>query len=137
MREPVIVLVVRDLLLIRTTAGTMGGIDYNLEANREKGSGRVDVEYANLKVRIAKRDGTREKNVFKSFLINQAIRSKNIRSDGNFRHGDFTVDRLKDRQIFNYMWRGLRQGMMETVLPQVLKDAQAALKTAKDVTKGK
>lgn len=126
-----------DLLLIRTTAGTIGGVDYSLEADKDGAHGRVDMEYAGLKVRIAKRDGTREKNVFKSFLVNQAIRSKNIRADGNFRHGEFTIPRLEDHQIFNYMWRGLREGMMETVLPQVLKDAQAVIRPAKDVTKGK
>jgi hypothetical protein len=126
-----------DLLLVRTTAGTIGGVDYTLEADNERGSGRVDVEYANLKIRIAKRDGSREKNVLKTFLVNQAIRSKNIRADGNFRHGDFTVERVKDRQIFNYLWRGLREGMMETVLPRSLKDAQSALKTVKAATKGK
>jgi hypothetical protein len=112
-------------------------VDYTLEADNERGSGRVDVEYANLKIRIAKRDGSREKNVLKTFLVNQAIRSKNIRADGNFRHGDFTVERVKDRQIFNYLWRGLREGMMETVLPRSLKDAQSALKTVKAATKGK
>jgi len=126
-----------DLLLVRTTAGTIGGVDYTLEANNENGSGRVDVEYAGLKIRIAKHDGTREKNVLKTFLANQAIRSKNIRADGNFRHGDFTIPRLKDRQIFNYMWRGLREGMMETVLPQSLKDAQVAVKAVSDATKAK
>ena len=126
-----------DLLLVRTTGGTIGGIDYTFEANDNKGHGRVDVEYADLKIRIAKRDGTGDKNVLKSFLVNQLIRSKNIRADGNFRHGDFTVDRSKGKQIFNYLWIGLRQGMMESILPQVLKDAQSAVKDVKKATKGK
>ena len=126
-----------DLILVRTTAGTIGGVDFTFEANKDKGHGRVDVEYSDLKVRIAKRDGTREKNVFKSFLVNQLVYSKNIRGDGNFRHGDFTVDRSKGKQIFNYLWIGLREGMMEAVLPGVVKDAQEALKGAKKAGKGK
>lgn len=119
-----------DLLLVRATAGTIGGIDYTFEANRNQGHGRVDVEYQGLKLSIAKRDGSREKNTVKSFLVNQLVRSKNLR-EGNFRHGDFTVQRAKDRQVFNYLWRGLREGMMETVLPQMLKDVKSAVKTAK------
>lgn len=126
-----------DLLLVRCTAGTIGGLDYTFDANDDNGHGRVDIEYADLKIRIAKRDGTREKNVFSTFLVNQLIHSKNIRGDGNFRHGDFTVDRSKDKQIFNYLWIGLREGMTETVLPGVLKDAQEALKNAKELTKKK
>ncbi len=122
---------------MRTTAGTIGGIDFTFEANKDKGHGRVDIEYADLKIRIAKRDGTRDKDMFKSFLANQLIRSKNLRGGGNFRHGDFTVDRDKDAQIFNYLWRGLREGMMENVLPDVLKEAQGAVKDAKKLTMGK
>lgn len=126
-----------DLILVRTTGGNIGGLDYTFEADKDKGHGRVDVEYADLKIRIAKRDGTRGKNILKSFLVNQLIHSKNIRGDGNFRHGDFTVERVKDKQVFNYLWRGLREGMMETVLPGVLKDAQEAVKGAKELTQGK
>lgn len=122
-----------DLLLVRAMAGTISGIGYTFEANKDRGHGRVDVEYQDLKLRIAKRDGTREKNVLKSFLANQLIRSKNLR-DGNFRHGDFTVQRVKDKQVFNYLWRGLRAGMMETVLPQILQDARSVVKTVKETT---
>ncbi|MBX2983425.1 MAG: hypothetical protein KF843_12180 [Flavobacteriales bacterium] len=126
-----------DLLLVRTTGGTIGGIDYTFEANDKRGHGRVDIEYANLKLSIAKRDGSRDKNVLKTFLANQVIRSKNLRDSGNFRHGDFTVERVQDKQIFNYMWRGLREGMMETALPGALKSAQGAMKDVKGVGKKK
>ena len=122
-----------DLLEVRATAGRIGGIDFSMEANSNNAHGRVDIEYADLKVRIAKRDGSREKDGFRSFLANQLTRSKNVRGDKNFRHGDFTIDRLKDRQVFNYLWRGLREGMMETVLPQAVKD----LKSVAAVTKPK
>lgn len=120
-----------DLLLVRSTGGTIGGIDYTLEANEDRGHGRVDIEYADLKLSIARRDGSRDKNILKSFLVNQLIHSKNLRGSGNFRHGDLTVDRVKDKQIFNYMWRGLREGVLETVLPGVVKDAQDAVKDVK------
>lgn len=126
-----------DLLLVRTTGGTIGGIDYTFEANDNKGHGRVDIEYADLKLRIAKRDGSRDKNAFKSFLANQLIRSKNLRDSGNFRHGDFTVERSKDKQVFNYLWSGLREGMIETVLPQVVKDARSTVKEGNRGNNGK
>jgi hypothetical protein len=123
-----------DLLLVRATAGHIGSIDYVFEADRNSGRGRVDMAYADLKVRIAKRDGTREKAGFKSFLANQVVRSKNLRGP-NFRHGDFSLERKKDRQIFNYMWSGLREGMIETVLPQTVKDVKAIATAASGKTK--
>ncbi len=125
------------LLLVRTTGGTIGGLDYTFDANENNGHGRVDIEYADLKLSIGKRDGSRDKNLLKSFLVNQLIHTKNLRDSGNFRHGDFTVERVKDKQIFNYMWRGLREGMMETVLPGALKTAQSAVKDVKEATKSK
>jgi hypothetical protein len=121
-----------DLLLVRAVDGTIGGIDYTFDADHGKGQGRVDMEYAGLKVRIARRDGSGNENVLKSFLVNQAIRTKNTRDGPNFRHGDFTVDRVRDKQVFNYLWRGLREGMMETVLPRTLKDARNAVSALKD-----
>lgn len=120
-----------DLLLVQATDGRIGGIDYTMEANANAAHGRVDLEYTDLKVRIAKRDGSREKDGLKSFLVNQLTRSKNLRSDPDFRHGDYTVERLKDRQIFNYMWRGLREGMMESILPQAVKDLKTMTQAAK------
>lgn len=125
------------LLLVRTTGGTIGGLDYTFDANENNGHGRVDIEYADLKLSIGKRDGSRDKNVLKSFLVNQLIHTKNLRDSGNFRHGDFTVERVKDKQIFNYLWLGLREGMMETVLPGALKTAQSAVKDVKEATKSK
>jgi len=126
-----------ELLLVRATAGTIGGIDYTFEANSNKGQGRVDIEYAGLKLRVAKRDGSEDKNVMASFLLNQLTRSQNQRSGGNFRHGDFTVDRVKEKQVFNYLWRGLRQGMLESVLPEAVKGAQQVVKDAKEATQAK
>jgi hypothetical protein len=119
-----------DLIMVRTTAGSIGGIDYTLEADENGAHGRVDLEYEDLVISITKRDGTGEKNKLMSFLANQLTRSRNVREGDSFRHGDFAIERLKDRQIFNYMWRGLREGMVTTVLPRVVADV-------KDVTDGK
>lgn len=116
-----------DLILVQATSGTIQGIDYTLEADENKASGRVDLEYKDLSLDIKKRDGTGEKNKLMSFLVNQLTHSKNVRDASNgFRHGDFTIDRYKDRQIFNYMWRGLREGMMATILPKVVADVKDA-----------
>ncbi|MBS1582990.1 MAG: hypothetical protein JST66_12400 [Bacteroidetes bacterium] len=116
------------LMLVRATSGTIGGIDYTLEADEDRAHGRVDLEYDRLTLSIRRRDGTGEKNKLLSFLANQITRSRNVRGDG-FRHGDVAIERLKDRQIFNYVWRGLREGMMDTVLPKVVSSVKDATRT--------
>jgi hypothetical protein len=119
-----------DLLLVRATKGSIGGIDYVFEADHNKGHGRVDMPYQGLKLHVSKRDGSREKNGLKSFLVNQLIKSSNEPGD-KFRHGDLEVERVKDKQVFNYLWRGLREGMLQTVLPDVVNDARTAVKAVK------
>lgn len=120
-----------DLVLVRATSGTVGGIDYTLEADEDRAHGRVDMEYADLSLSVTKRDGSRSENKLMSFLANRLTHGSNIRprspTDGNsFRHGDLTIERKKDRQIFNYLWRGLREGMVVTVLPKVVSDVKDA-----------
>lgn len=117
-----------DLILVKATRGTIGGIDYTLEADDDRAHGRVDIEYRDLMISIRKRDGSRQENKLVSFLVNQIKHNDNLRSSGNFRHGDFEIERLKDRQIFNYTWRGLREGMLLSVMPKVVTDIQQATK---------
>ncbi len=113
-----------DLLLVRATAGTIGGVDLTMTADNDRATGRVDMEYDGLQVELLKQDGSGEKRKFLSGLMNQVVHTRNLRSDPGFRHGDFTFERRKDRAIFNYLWSGLREGMIATVLPGILEDAR-------------
>jgi hypothetical protein len=121
-----------DLVLVQATAGTVHGIDYRLNATDDRAKGRVEIEYEDLDVRVRKRDGTRQENKLLSFVVNQLKRNKNLRSDPNFRGGDLEIERWKDRQIFNYIWRGLKEGIMLTVMPKVLGDVQQMTKSSVD-----
>ncbi|MBK8497887.1 MAG: hypothetical protein IPL52_03495 [Flavobacteriales bacterium] len=111
-----------DLLLVRSTSGTIGGVDMSMSANNDRARGRVDMEYDNLKIELLKRDLSGERRRFLSGLVHMVVHKRNLRSDPEFRHGDFTVERRKDRSIFNYLWSGLREGMVATVLPEVVAD---------------
>lgn len=121
-----------DLVLVRATAGRIHGIDYTLTASDDRARTRVEIEYEGLDVEIRKRDGTRQENKLLSFVVNQLKRNKNLRSDPNFRAGEAEIERWKDRQVFNYMWRGLKQGIMVSVMPKVLGDVQRITKESVD-----
>ncbi|MFZ1688711.1 MAG: hypothetical protein WAU70_14880, partial [Flavobacteriales bacterium] len=109
-----------DLLNVKATAGTIGGMDLTFTGDDRNGSGRLDMEYAGLVVKVQSRDGERRAKRFLSGLVNTILRDENLRSSEKFRHGDFTVDRRRDRAIFNYLWRAVRTGMLATVLPDVV-----------------
>ncbi len=115
-----------DLLLARATAGTIGGVDFSMRAGRERAVGRVDMEYDNMKIELLKKDLSGKPRKFLSGLANLMVHERNLRSDPDFRHGDFTVDRLKDRAIFKYVWISLREGMIVTVLPGFADDLRQA-----------
>jgi hypothetical protein len=120
-----------DLVLARATSGTIGGVDFSMRASRERAVGRVDMEYDNMKIELLKTDGSGEPRKFMSAVANMVVHTRNLRSDPDFRHGDFTVDRLKDRSIFKYVWISLREGMVVTVLPGFADDLRQAQQAAK------
>lgn len=120
-----------NLILARATAGQIKSIEYTLEANNIQGHGRVDMEYDGLKVVLLKHDGTKRENKLKSFLLNTLLHGNNLKENNGFRHGDYTVVRKQDRQVFNYLWGGLREGVVATVMPQAVLDVKDAVKGSK------
>jgi hypothetical protein len=120
-----------DLLLARATAGTIGGVDFTMRAGRERAVGRVDMEYDHMKIELLKRDLSGKPRKFLSGLANLVVHERNLRSDPDFRHGDYTIDRLKDRSIFKYVWMALREGMIVSVLPGFADDMRQARQAAK------
>ena len=111
-----------DLTQMKAVKGRIAGLHYALTANDDHASGRVDMEYLGLEISALKHDGSGDKDKFKSTVLNELVRSENLRSNGNFRHGDFAFDREKDRSIFKYVWTGLREGVMAGMLPGALDD---------------
>ncbi len=109
-----------DLILARATAGTIGGVDLTMTADDDRATGRVAMEYDGLSLELLKQDGSGERRKFLSGLMNQVVRRSNLRSHPDFRHGDFDFERRKDRSVFNYLWSGLREGMIITALPGAL-----------------
>ena len=122
-----------DLLNVRATAGSIGGMDLSFTGDDHTGSGRLDMEYAGLVVKIQSRDGERREKRFLSGVVNRILRDENLRSSDTFRHGDFSIERRRDRAIFNVLWRSIRAGMMATVLPDVV---SSSTKDKKDEGKG-
>lgn len=121
-----------DLVLVRATAGKIHGIDLDMQAGDDRAQVEVGIEYEGLDLMIRKHDGTRRKDKLLSFVVNQVKRNKNLRSDANFRTASAEIERWKDRQIFNYMWRGLREGIMLSVMPKVIGDVKQATATSVD-----
>ncbi|MBK9175832.1 MAG: hypothetical protein IPM46_05730 [Flavobacteriales bacterium] len=111
-----------DLMLVRAKAGTIRGVVMTMDADKDRATGRADMTYEGLDIELIRKDGSGETRKFLSSLVNLVVHSRNKRSGPDFRHGDFAVDRRKDRSVFNYLWSGLREGIVATALPGVLQD---------------
>ena len=79
-----------DLLNVKAIAGTIGGMDLTFTGDDHTGSGRLDMEYAGLVVKIQSRDGERREKRVLSGVVNRILRDENLRSSDTFRHGDLT-----------------------------------------------
>jgi hypothetical protein len=40
--------------------------------------------------------------------------------DDRYRKGEFVAQRDREKGIFNFLWRGMREGMMDVMLPPLL-----------------
>ena len=109
-----------DLALVKATGGRIHRLAYDLDASDDRATGSVALEYEDLAVSIRQQDMADKEKVLLTFVVNTLKRSRNMRGDPGFRTGDVDIARWKDRQIFNYMWRGLKDGIMRTVMPRVV-----------------
>ncbi|MBL0127633.1 MAG: hypothetical protein IPP83_09250 [Flavobacteriales bacterium] len=117
-----------DLVAIRATAGRINNVNYHITGDDDHATGRVDVSYQDLALSALKRDRSGEENRFKTSVLNLVVRSKNLRSNDGFHHGDFSFDREQDRAVFKYVWAGLREGMLAAMLPGALDDLRKGKK---------
>ncbi|MCB0791269.1 MAG: hypothetical protein H6595_03475 [Flavobacteriales bacterium] len=107
-----------DLLGVRADRGVILGVRYDMVGDDDGATGTVDMEYTDLALEVRRTDGRREARKLLTLLVNGVVRKENRRaSEKDFRLGTFRIDRRKDRAVFNYLWLGLREGMLATMLP--------------------
>ncbi|WP_408084952.1 AsmA family protein [Flavobacterium rhizosphaerae] len=96
-----------------TTQGTLNNIKFTFNGNRERGSGHFAINYEDLKVELYKSDGSK-KHKLKTFLGNLLVKND---SNGGKKEADVSVERKKDKSVFNFLWLFLQEGLKETMLP--------------------
>lgn len=103
-------------LMNLTTQGDLEQIYFTFNGNRETSSGAFAIRYENLKVKLYKKDGKKE-NKLMSTVGN--LLAKND-SNGDLKQADVSVDRVKSKSVFNFLWRFLQEGLKKTLLPKIL-----------------
>lgn len=102
---------------VNIKSGLLKNLWFNFSYNNDVSTGSMIFEYEDLAVDIIDRK-EKEKNVFTSFLINSFILQKdNIKGKDNFKEGKISFERDKKKAIFNYWWKSIMSGFIDTVKP--------------------
>ena len=99
-----------------STTGTMKDIKFTVNGNVQKATGEFAIKYEDLKVDIYKKDG-KTKNKVMSAIGNLIVKND---SDDELKKASLNVVRLKDKSVFNLLWRSLQDGLKKTLLPKVV-----------------
>ncbi len=106
-----------NLVKVKATDGRIHRVDMHLSGNDTMGTGTVEVQYEDLRLELnSSVDGAK----VLTLLANTLVRRTNMPEDNRYRTGEFSVLRDREKGIFNFLWRGMREGMLDVMLPPVL-----------------
>jgi hypothetical protein len=107
----------QNLAFIRVQSGTLHGLAFNFNYTDKASTGRVTINYEDLKIEGLKKEKSAVINDLKTFLINTVIKNdKDKEVPLEKRTGKVDFERDRKRQIFNYWWKSLFSGIKSSVM---------------------
>ncbi len=106
-----------------TTTGDLNEIYFTFNGNRDRGTGDFAIKYDDLKVEIYDKDDLKDKKELVSAIGNLLVKDD---SKGKLKEVHIGVDRGKDKSVFNFLWKFVQEGLVQTILPKPI--AKAASK---------
>lgn len=92
--------------------GTINNVYFNFYGNDDVLRGDYRMEYDEFKVELLKQE-TGEKKGFLSSLANLLVDNRQEPDEGGGQ--EVKVERTKNRSFWNYIWKGLREGLLDAV----------------------
>ena len=99
-----------------TTTGDIQEIYFTFNGNRNSSNGDFAIRYDDLKVKLYKKDG-KDKNKLMSAVGNLLVKND---SEGNLKETEVSVERVKNKSVFNFLWRFLYEGLKKTLIPKII-----------------
>lgn len=106
-----------NLVKVKATEGKIHRVDMYMKGNDVSAAGTVEVMYEDLHLEL---NSTVDGSKVLSFLANTVVRKTNMPKDRRYRKSEFVAYRDREKGIFNYLWRGMREGMLDVMLPPML-----------------
>ncbi|MEZ5103467.1 MAG: hypothetical protein R2757_03145 [Draconibacterium sp.] len=97
----------------RVKEGRLKRLKFNFSYNDFYSSGKVEMEYENLRVEILDR-GDNQSKLVKTFVLNQfGIKNSNLSSEKSYKKGEISFERDRKKSIFNYWWKSVLSGIKD------------------------
>ncbi|WP_294818216.1 hypothetical protein [uncultured Flavobacterium sp.] len=106
-----------------STTGSLNEVYFTMNGNRNRAEGDFAINYDDLKVEVYDKDNLKKKKKLVSALGNLVLKDD---TKGKLKEVHIGVDRNKDKSVFNYIWKFVQEGLVQTVLPKPV--AKAASK---------
>ncbi len=107
----------QNLAFVRIQSGTLEGLTFQFNYNDKISSGKVTINYNDLKIDGLKKEKSTVINDLKTLLINTVIKNdKDKEVPLEKRTGTVDFERDRKRQIFNFWWKSLFSGIKSSVM---------------------
>jgi len=108
---------VKPMALVEIKKGKVTGLDYHLDGTRTHGTGKLQLTYEDLSLKVLKRDSSSNqyKTRFLPTLASSLIIQPSNPRDGKTRTADVDYARDMYRSIFNFMWKSMFSGVKQIV----------------------
>ncbi|MDZ7691302.1 MAG: hypothetical protein U5K69_09260 [Balneolaceae bacterium] len=107
---------VEPMGFVRLSSGTINAMEFDMELDQAKASGKILLNYSDLKVELLEREQVKEneEKQLLSFLAN-TVKIKRNNSEKPLREGEITFERDPHKSIFNYWWKSLLSGLKGSI----------------------
>lgn len=119
--------ILQPLADVRPVSGWLSEIGLTMEGDDRTGRGVVSMSYNDLKLAKGDRLDKSVGDAIGSAFLNALVRKRPRADADHDREGAFTIQRRRDRSIFNMLWRGTREGALNILLPGVAKGRQRTI----------
>lgn len=106
-----------NLAFISVETGRLNDMDFAFDYTDKASTGKLTINYSDLKIKGLKKQADSEKNELKSLIINAIVKTnKDSNTPEDKRTGEISFERDQQRQIFNFWWKSLLSGIRSGVV---------------------
>ncbi len=94
--------------------GTIQQMFFTISGNELESQGDMKMKYDDFEFTVLKKDGLGVNKILTA-VVNLFTKNGEKTDENGFRHGDFKVERNRDKSFFNYLWINLKEGLVDTM----------------------